>query len=60
MQMKNIYFHLSMVDFSVTDSEIWMQVETTEQHLMHHSILLHAKGLFEINNGTFLQVKQVD
>lgn len=32
------------------------QIETTELHLIQHSILLNAKGLFLINNGTFLRV----
>lgn len=33
-----------------------IQIESTEMHLMHHSILLHAKALFPIDNGTFLKV----
>lgn len=33
------------------------QVETTELHLVQHSFVFHAKGLFLIDNSTFLKVR---
>lgn len=35
------------------------KVETTELHLVQHSFVFHAKGLFLIDNGTFLKVRHV-
>lgn len=36
-----------------------IQIETTQLHLMHHTIDLHAKGLFPIHMTTFVKVKIV-
>lgn len=32
------------------------KIETSVLHFIHHSMSLHAKGLFPIDNGTLLQV----
>lgn len=32
-------------------------IETTQLHLLHHRIILHSKGLFPINNNSFIKVK---
>lgn len=37
-----------------------MQVESTELHLLHHSSFFHAKGIFPIDYGTFLNVTYED
>lgn len=34
-----------------------LKIEQTELHLIQHSISFHAKGLFRINNDTYLKVK---
>lgn len=35
---------------------LYFQIETSTLHFIHHSIPLHAIGLFQINSLTFLQV----
>lgn len=32
------------------------QLETTEMHIMHHSVSLQAKGLFVINKSACIKV----
>lgn len=39
-------------------NELGIQIETTQIHLCHHSLCLHAKGLFLIDNTILMKVKQ--
>lgn len=43
-------------DFVTKESNFGIQIETTQIHLFHHSVFLHAKGLFTIDNAILLKV----
>lgn len=71
LQIKSIFLHLNRIDLNPTISDFersktlidsqacidpYTQIELTQLQFSHLPILLHAKGHFLINNGTFLKV----
>lgn len=70
-KIRHIHSHLYKIDFinqmineeiisnpEHIANELGIQIEATQIHLCHHSLCLHAKGLFLIDNTILLKVKQ--
>lgn len=55
-QYEKIAFNLNRIKIDLDDEEVLIQMESTMAQMIHQPIRLHAKGCFDINYRTLMEV----